>query len=184
MVMRVFYWIGGSILALVTVLWCAIATVDLALAVGLVGTPGTYKVDKCYVASHSRRHETDNCYGNFTPDGGSADDVDFVTLEDTWHVYPDGAEFRARQGPDSETLQRTGLWGAVGELWQVGACVAILAALGYQAVKLRGASVRREAHRRKPSWRQKTADWMYYTAAVAIAVGLLSLLVASAEPFD
>lgn len=175
--MRVLGWLCGGILALVTAFWCVTATADLALSAGLYGTPGTYKVDTCFDTSNTRKNSNYDCYGDFTPDGRTADDAVYVHLKDTGHDYPDGTEFDAQQGFEPSTIQRVGFWGVMGELWQVAVCVAILAGLGYQAIK-----PRRESHSREPSQRQKAADRVGYAVVVAIPVGILSLIAMAAEP--
>ncbi|MFF4359606.1 hypothetical protein ACWCRD_39210 [Streptomyces sp. NPDC002092] len=180
--MRVFGWVCGAVLALVTAFWCVNATADLALSVGAYGTPGTYKVDDCVNTSNSRRHSNYDCYGHFTPDGGTAGDAVYVHLKDTGHDYPDGTKFDARQGVEPDTIQRVGFWGVVGELWQVSICVAVLGCLAYQAFKPRGASRRRESHTRQRSRRQRAADWMVYVVSVAIPMGILSWIAMLAEP--
>ncbi|MCI3277890.1 hypothetical protein [Streptomyces cylindrosporus] len=180
--MRVLGRVCGGILALVVGFWFVTATGDLALAAGLYGTPGTYKVDSCVDTSNTRKDSDYDCYGEFTPDGGTDSDAVSVKLKDTGHDYPDGTEFDARQGIEPETIQRVGFWGVVGELWQVGICMAVLAGLGYQAVKPRGQSRRREDHRREPSRRQKVADRIGYAVVVAISVGILSWIAMAAEP--
>ncbi|MFF4525593.1 hypothetical protein [Streptomyces bluensis] len=174
---RVFGWVCGVILALVTALWCVTATADLALSAGVYGTAGTYKVDTCVDTSNTRKNSNYDCYGDFMPDGGTAADAVYVHLKDTGHDYPDGTEFDARQGLGPQTIQRVGFWGIVGELWQVAVCVAILAVLGYQAIK-----PRREPRSREPSRRQKVADRVGYAVVVAIPVGILSLIAMAAEP--
>jgi len=179
--MRVFGWVCGGILALVAAFWCVTATADLALSAGLYGTPGTYKVDTCVDTSNTRRNSDYDCYGDFTPEGGTVRDAVYVHLKDTGHDYPDGTKLDVRQGLEPQTIQRTGFWGVVGELWQVAVCVAVLAGLGYQAVKPRGASQRRDAHRREPSGRQKAAGRMVYAVVVAISVGILSWIAMAAE---
>jgi hypothetical protein len=179
---RVFSWVCGVLLGLVTAFWCVTATADLALSAGIYGTPGTYKVESCYDTNHSRKNSDYDCHGNFTPDGGTADDADYVHLEDTGRDYPDGTEFDARQGIEPETIQRAGFWGVVGELWQVAICVTVLAILAYQAIKPRGADQRREDHRREPSRRQRMADRVGYAVLVAVPVGILSWIAMLAEP--
>lgn len=174
---RVLGWVCGGLLALVTAFWCVSATADLALSAGLYGTPGTYKVESCYDTDYSRKNSNCDSYGDFTPDGGTADDAVYVHLKDTGHDYPDGTEFDARQGIESQTLQRVGFWGVVGELWQVAVGVAILASLGYQAIK-----PRKESHSRELSRRQKVADRVGYAVVVAIPVGILSFIAMAAEP--
>ncbi|GGZ67371.1 hypothetical protein [Streptomyces bluensis] len=175
--MRVLGWVCGGILALVTAFWCVTATADLALSAGLYGTPGTYKVDTCIDTSNTRKNSNYDCYGDFTPDGGTADDAVYVHLKDTGHDYPDGTEFDAQQGIEPQTVQRVGFWGIVGELFQVAVCVTILAGLGYQAIK-----PRRESHSREPSRRQKVADKVGYAVVVAVPVGILSLIGMAVEP--
>ncbi|WP_210592860.1 hypothetical protein [Streptomyces sp. GESEQ-35] len=175
---RVFGWVCGVVLALVTAFWCVTATADLALSAGVYGTSGAYKVESCYDTNNSRKNSTYDCYGDFTPDGSTADDAVYVHLEDTGHDYPDGTEFDAQQGIEPETIQRVGFWGFVGELWQVAVCVAVLAGLGYQAIKPR----RESPHSREPSRRQKVADRVGYAIMVAIPVGILSLIAMVAEP--
>ncbi|MFI6008202.1 hypothetical protein ACIBAG_05150 [Streptomyces sp. NPDC051243] len=179
---RVLGWVCGVVLALVTALWCGMATADLALSAGVYGTPGTYKVERCYDTDSSGRNSRYDCHGDFTPDGGTADDAEYVPLGDTGRDYPDGTEFDARQGNDPDTIQRVGFWGVVGELWQVAVCVTVLAILGYQAIKPRGRDARREAHRREPSPRQKAADRVGYAVLVAVPVGILSWIAMIAEP--
>lgn len=174
---RVFGWICGVILALVTAFWFVTATTDLALSAGLYGTPGTYKVDSCIDTSNSRRNSHYDCYGDFKPDGGTAEDAVSVELKDTGHDYPNGTEFDARQGIEQQTVQRVGFWGVVGELWQVAVCVAVLGGLTYQAIK-----PRQESHRREPSRRRRLADRMGYAVVVAIPVGILSWIAMVAEP--
>ncbi|MCX5187701.1 hypothetical protein [Streptomyces sp. NBC_00268] len=55
--------------------------------------------------------------------------------------------------------------------------MAVLAGLGYQAIK-----PRRESHSREPSRRQKVADRVGYAVVVAIPMGILSLIAVAAEP--
>lgn len=179
---RVLGWVCGVLLALVTGFWFVTATADMALSAGLYGTPGTYRVERCYDTALSGKHSDYDCHGDFTPDGGTAADAEYVPLEDTGRDYPDGTEFDARLGIEPETLQRVGFWGVVGELWQVSICVAVLAVLAYQAIKPRGADRRGEDHRREPSRRQKGADRVGYAVLVAVPVGLLSWIVMVAEP--
>ncbi|MEV6949373.1 hypothetical protein AB0N07_47220 [Streptomyces sp. NPDC051172] len=162
-----------------TALWCVTATADLALSAGLYGTSGTYNVDSCINTSHTRKNSDYDCYGKFTPDGGTAV---YVHLKDTGHDYQDGTEFEARQGLDPQTIQRVGFWGIVGELWQVALCVAILGCLAYQAMKPRGESRRRESRSRQPAGRQRVANRMGYVVVVAIPVGILSWIAMAAEP--
>ncbi len=175
-------WLFGSLLAFVAAFWAVTATADLALSAGIYGTPGTYKVDLCVDTNHTRKNSDYHCYGDFTPDGGTADDAVSVHLKDTGHDYPNGTGFGARQGIEPETIQRVGFWGVVGELWQVAVCVAILAGLGYQAIKPRREPHSRESHSREPSRRQKVADRVGYAVVVAIPVGILSLIAMAAEP--
>lgn len=179
---RVLGWVCGSLLALVTTLWCVTAAADLALSAGLYGTPGTYEVRTCYDTNSSGKNSRYECDGDFTPEVGSAADAVHVHLEDTGHDYPNGTTFDARQGIEPETIQRAGFWGVVGELWQVAVCVAVLAVLAYQAIKPRGQARRREAHRREPSQRQKVADRACYAVVVAMLIGILSLIAMIAEP--
>ncbi|WP_217208477.1 hypothetical protein [Streptomyces sp. AC550_RSS872] len=179
---RVCGWVCGVILALVTAVWCVTATADLALSAGIYGTPGTYKVDTCYDSNSSGKNSRYDCDGHFTPDGGTANDTVYVPLRDAGHDYPDDGEFDARQGFERQTVQRVGFWGVVGELWQVAVCVAVLAGLGYQAIKPRGEAERRQAHRVEPSRRQKVADRVGYAIMVAIPVGILSWVAMVAEP--
>ncbi|MFE7271308.1 hypothetical protein [Streptomyces sp. NPDC057623] len=177
---RVLGWASGVVLAFVMAFWCVTATADMALSAGIYGTPGTYKVERCYDTDLSGKHSAYDCHGDFTPDGATA--ADYVSLKDTGRDYPDGTEFAARQGIEPETLQRVGFWGVVGELWQVSICVAVLAVLAYQAIKPRGADRRGEDHRREPSRRQRVADRVGYAVLVAVPVGLLSWIAMVAEP--
>lgn len=179
---RVLGWVCGVLLALVAAFWCVTATADLALSAGVYGTPGTYEVDTCHDTNSSGKNSRYDCSGDFTPDGGTADDAVYVHLEDTGHDYPDGSGFDARQGLEPETVQRVGFWGVVGELWQVAVCVVVLAVLAHQAIKPRGKAQRKEAHRREPSRRQKVADRVGYVVVVAIPVGVLSWIAMIAEP--
>ncbi|MFD5855082.1 hypothetical protein [Streptomyces chartreusis] len=179
---RVLGWVCGVALALVTGLWWVTATSDLALSAGLYGTPGTYKVDSCYDADPYGRNSRYDCDGDFTPEGGTAGDTDSVSLRDTGRDYPDGTEFDARHGVASETVQRVGFWGVVGELWQLAICVTVLAVLGYLAIKPRGGAARGESHRREPSRRRSVADRVGYAVLVAVPVGLLSWIAMIAEP--
>jgi hypothetical protein len=94
--MRVFGWVCGGILALVAAFWCVTATADLALSAGDYGTPGTYQVETCNDTSNTRKNSDYDCYGDFTPDGGTAGDAVYVHLKDTGHDYPDGTEFDAQ----------------------------------------------------------------------------------------
>ncbi|MFJ4369785.1 hypothetical protein ACIP4S_37445 [Streptomyces chartreusis] len=70
----------------------------------------------------------------------------------------------------------------MGELWQVAICVTVLAILAHQAIRPSGPDAPGEPHRREPSQRQKTADWMGYAVLVAVPVGLLSWIAMIAEP--
>ncbi|MCD9881000.1 hypothetical protein [Streptomyces guryensis] len=67
-----------------TAFWCVTATADLTLSAGVYGTPGTYKVDNCVNTSNTRRNSDYDCYGHFTPDGGSADDAVYMHLRRHW----------------------------------------------------------------------------------------------------
>ncbi|MFE0254667.1 hypothetical protein [Streptomyces sp. NPDC059010] len=179
---RVLEWVCGVLLALVMAFWCVTATADLALSAGLYGTPGTYKVESCYDTNPSGKNSSYDCDGDFTPEGGTAPDAEYVELSDTGHDYPDGTEFDARQGIEPDTVQRAGFWGVVGELWQVAVGVTVLAVLGYQAIKPRGQAARREDHRREPSRRRRMADRVGYAVLVAVPVGILSWIAMLAEP--
>ncbi|MFI7410573.1 hypothetical protein ACIBU0_18110 [Streptomyces sp. NPDC049627] len=180
---RVLGWVSGVLLALVMTFWCVTATADLALSAGIYGTPGTYKVEDCYDTDDSRKNSDYACHGDFTPDGGTADDAVYVRLTDTGHDYPDGSTFDARQGIEPDTIQRAGFWGVVGELWQVAISIAVLAVLAYQAIKPHGeAAQRREAHRREPSRRQKVADGFGSVVVIAGAVAILSWIAMLVEP--
>jgi hypothetical protein len=95
---RVLGWVCGVLLALVTAFWFGTATADLALSAGIYGSPGTYKVERCYDTDYSRKNSDYDCYGDFTPDGGTPADAVYVHLTDTGRDYPDGSEFDARQG--------------------------------------------------------------------------------------
>ncbi|MFJ7077800.1 hypothetical protein [Streptomyces sp. NPDC098781] len=179
---RVLGWMCGTVLGLVTAFWFVTATADLALSAGIYGTPGTYEVETCHDTDNSRKNSDYDCYGDFTPEGGTAADAVYVHLKGTGHDYPDGYEFGARQGIEPQTIQRTGFWGFVGELWQVAVCVVILAVLAYQAIKPRHESRHESRHNREPSRRRRVADRVGYAVVFAIPVGLLSLIADVAEP--
>ncbi|MDI3419793.1 hypothetical protein [Streptomyces luteolus] len=132
---RGFLWLGSALIAFAGAFWFVTATADLALSAGLYGTPGTYKVSSCYDTDSSRKNSDYSCYGDFTPDGGYTQSVE---LEDTGHDYPDGYTFDVRQGDvpeESGRVQRTGVWGVAGELWQVGVAVVMLAWVAYMGIK-------------------------------------------------
>ncbi|MFE6174398.1 hypothetical protein [Streptomyces sp. NPDC056464] len=167
----------GVVLALVIGFWCVTATADLALSAGIYGTPGTYEVDTCHDTKSSRKSSNYDCYGDFTPDGGTRADALYVHLEDTGQDYPNGSEFDAQQGIEPETIQRVGFWGVVGELWQVAVCVAILSGLGYLAIK-----PGREPHSPEPSRRQKVADRVDCSILIAIPMAALSFIAMVSEP--
>ncbi|MFH0519314.1 hypothetical protein ACHBTE_19345 [Streptomyces sp. M41] len=179
---RVLGWGCGGVLAVVMGLWCVTASADLALAAGIYGTPGTYEVERCFDTDSSRKNSDYDCHGDFTPDAGGAGDAVAVHLESTGHDYPDGTRFDARQGIEAQTIQRTGIWGFLGELWQVALCVVVLAVLAYQAVKPRGNGGRPAERRREPSRRQKVADRFGYAVLVALPVGILSWIAMLMEP--
>jgi hypothetical protein len=137
-------------------------------------------VEECYDTNSSGKNSNYSCYGDFTPDGGSADDAVYVHLKDTGHDYPDGHLFDALQGIDPETVQRVGFWGVVGELWQVGSAVSILAWLAYMGIKPPASAG--PNRNQEPSRRQKVADRMGYVIPFAIPVGILSWIAMLAEP--
>ncbi|MFE9394466.1 hypothetical protein [Streptomyces flavidovirens] len=170
-VTRVILWICGGVIAFAASFWAVTSTADLALSAGVYGTPGTYKVENCYDMS-SRRNKSDyNCYGDFTPDGGSADDAVYVHLQDTGHDYPDGAELDMRQGIEPKTIQRTGIRGVAGELWQVAFALAILGWLAYLAI--RPPKSDKPNRSREPSRREKAAGRVGLGVLGCVAVGVL-----------
>ncbi|WP_159403793.1 hypothetical protein [Streptomyces sp. NRRL S-646] len=173
-VTRVFLWICGTIVAFAAAFWAVTSTADLALSVGVYGTPGTYKVASCYDTNDRRNRSDYDCYGDFTPDGGSAGDAVYVHLEGTGHDYPDGTEFDARQGLEPQTIQRTGIRGVAGELWQVGFALTILSWLAYMAI--RPPKSNKPNRIRKPSRREKAADRVGGAIVVCIAVGILGFV--------
>jgi hypothetical protein len=128
-------------------------------------------VERCYDTNPSRKNSNISCYGDFTPDGGTADDAFYEHLKDTGHDYPDGTEFDARQGLEPETIQRAGIRGVVGELWQVGFAVAGLCWLAYLAISppksdkpnrsrsLRGARRRQTVSSSASPWASPWASW-------------------------
>ena len=173
-VTRVFLWICGALAAFAAAFWAVTSTADLALSVSIYGTPGTYKVARCYDTNDRRNRSDYDCYGDFTPDGGSADDAVYVHLEGTGHDYPDGTEFDARQGLKPQTIQRTGIRGVVGELWQVGFALAILSWLAYLVIRPPKSN---KANRiRKPSRREKAAARVGGVIVVCIALGILGFV--------
>ncbi|MGW5607933.1 hypothetical protein ACWEWI_17885 [Streptomyces sp. NPDC003753] len=170
-VTRVILWICGVIAAFVAAFWAVTATTDLALSAGFYGTPGTYRVERCYDTNDSRKNSDISCYGKFIPEGGSADDAVYVHLEDTGHDYPDGTEFDARQGLDPQTIQRAGIKGVVGELWQVGFAAAALCWLAYLVIRPPKLG---KAHRsRETSRREKVAQRMGFGTVGCLVVGVL-----------
>ncbi|MDO0937028.1 hypothetical protein QQY66_36915 [Streptomyces sp. DG2A-72] len=171
MILRICGWICGGIAAFVAAFWAVTSTADLALSVGVYGTPGTYKVESCYDTNHRRNRSDYDCYGDFTPDGGTADDAVYVHLDDTGHDYPDGTEFDAQQGLEPQTIQRTGIRGIVGELWQVGFAVAALTWLAYLVI--RPPKSDKPNRSREPSRRERAADNMGGAVIVCVAVGIL-----------
>ncbi|NBE54058.1 hypothetical protein [Streptomyces boluensis] len=174
LVTRVFLWLGSAVIAVLAFGWAILSTTDLALSAGVYGTPGTYKVDSCYDTNWSGKTSNYSCTGGFTPDGGTADDAYDVTLEDTGHDYPDGHVFDARQGVDPDAVQRTGVWGVAGELWQAGFAVAILAWVAYMGIK---PPPSKPDPKRKPSRRTRVADRTGIVIMGGIAVGALSWVV-------
>ncbi|MER6016331.1 hypothetical protein [Streptomyces bluensis] len=173
-VTRVILWICGGIVAFVAAFWAVTATADLALSAGVYGTPGTYKVESCHDTKPSRKNSDYDCYGDFIPDGGSADDAVYVHLEGTGHDYPDGTEFDARQGLEPQTIQRAGIRGVVGELWQVGFAVAILGWLAYLAIRPPKSGTPNRS--RVPSRRERVADRVGGGVVVGVAVGILGVV--------
>ncbi|MEV6739860.1 hypothetical protein AB0N14_24140 [Streptomyces sp. NPDC051104] len=168
---RVILWICGCIAAFVAAFWAVTATADLALSAGVYGTPGTYRVENCYDTNDSRKNSDISCYGEFIPEGGSADDAVYVLLKDTGHDYSDGTEFDARQGLEPQMIQRAGLRGVVGELWQVGFAAAALCWLAYLVIRPPKSG---KPHRsRETSRREKAAQRVGFGAVGAIAVGVL-----------
>ncbi|MDG4862309.1 hypothetical protein P8605_29610 [Streptomyces sp. T-3] len=163
-VKRVLGWICGVVLGFVAAFWAITATTDLALSAGVYGTPGTYKVEACHDTNSSGKNSNYSCYGDFTPDGGTAHDAVYVHLKDTGHNYDEGTVLDVRQGVEPQAIQRTGFWGIVGELWQVGFATAVLGVLAYQVIKPRRESTRRT----------KIAERVLMTALVMAAIGLLS----------
>jgi hypothetical protein len=169
LVTRVLLWICGGVGVFVAGFWAVTSTADLALSVGVYGTPGTYKVETCYDTEDSRKNSSYDCYGDFTPDGGTADDAVHVHLEGTGHDYPDGTEFDARQGLEPDTIQRAGIRGVLGELWQIGFAFAGLAWLTYLAVR----PPKSNKPKREPSRREKAADRVGIGLVIGILVGIL-----------
>jgi hypothetical protein len=174
LVTRVILWICGGVAVFVAGFWAVTSTADLALSAGVYGTPGTYKVESCYDTKPSRKVSDISCYGDFTPDGGSADDAVRVHLEGTGHDYPDGAEFDARQGIEPQTVQRAGIRGVVGEVWQIGFAVAGLCWLAYLAI--RPPKSGKPNRSREPSRREKAADHVGAGVAVGVVVGILGVI--------
>jgi hypothetical protein len=170
-VTRVIRWICGAIAAFAAAFWAVDATADLALSAGVYGTPGTYKVGTCYDTDSSRKNSDISCYGDFIPNGGSADDAVYVHLKDTGHDYPDGTEFDARQGLEPQTVHRAGIRGVVGELWQVGFAVAILGWLAYLVI--RPPKSDKPTRGREPSRREKAAERVVLGFFVCVVVGVL-----------
>jgi hypothetical protein len=170
-VTRVILWICGCIAAFVAAFWAVTATADLALSAGVYGTPGTYDVGTCYDTNPSGKNSRYDCYGDFAPDGGSADDAVYVRLEDTGHDYPDGTEFDARQGLEPQTIQRAGIRGVVGELWQVGFALTGLGWLAYLVI--RPPTSDKPSQSREPSRREKAAERVGIGIVVCVAVGVL-----------
>ncbi|MFE5816441.1 hypothetical protein ACFQ6S_23990 [Streptomyces sp. NPDC056479] len=178
-VARVFLWLGGGVIAFAATFWVVTATTDLALSVGVYGTPGTYKVASCHDTDASRKNSDISCYGDFTPDGGGADGAVYVRLEDTGHDYPDGTEFAARQGLEPETIQRAGIRGVTDELWQIGFAAAILCWLAYMAV--RPPQSGRPNPGRVLSRREKVAERLMGGVVVCVGVGVLGFLAGLVE---
>ncbi|MEV1084367.1 hypothetical protein AB0I98_40210 [Streptomyces sp. NPDC050211] len=170
-ILRICGWTFGGIAAFAAVFWAVTATADLALSAGVYGTPGTYKVVSCYDTNDRRNRSDYDCYGDFTPDGRNADDAVSVDLEDTGHDYPDGTEFDARQGLEPQTIQRAGIRGIVGELWQIGFAVTALAWLAYLVI--RPPKSGNPNRSREPSRREKAAENMGGAVVVCVAVGIL-----------
>ncbi|MBA2809402.1 hypothetical protein E0500_018860 [Streptomyces sp. KM273126] len=170
-VTRVFLWICGGIATFVAAFWAVTATADLALSAGVYGTPGTYKVESCHDTNPRRKYSDISCYGDFRPDGGMADDAVYVHLKGTGHDYPDGTEFDARQGLEPQTIQRAGIRGVVGELWQVAFAVAALGWLAYLVI--RPPKSDKPNRSREPSGREKAAEQVGGGVLVCVAVGVL-----------
>ncbi|WP_155058710.1 hypothetical protein [Streptomyces blattellae] len=170
-ILRICAWICGVVAAFAAAFWAATATADLALAAGVYGTPGTYKVESCYDTDHRRNRSDYDCSGHFTPDGGTADDAVRVYLENTGHNYPDGTEFDARQGLDPQTIQRAGIRGIVSEFWQVGFAVAALTWLAYLVI--RPPKSAKPNRSREPSRREKAAHNVGGAVVVCVALGIL-----------
>ncbi|MFM9369450.1 hypothetical protein [Streptomyces sp. Da 82-17] len=171
---RAFLWLGSALVAFAGAFWFVTASVDLALSAGLYGTPGTYKVSSCHDADSSSKNSDYSCYGEFLPDGGYATSQ---KLEDTGHDYPDGYTFDARRGDvpeESGRVQRTGVWGVAGELWQVGFAVVMLAWVAYLGIK---PPAWKADPPRKPSRRTRVADRVGLVLLGGLAVGALSWVV-------
>ncbi|MEV6027947.1 hypothetical protein [Streptomyces sp. NPDC052036] len=173
-VTRLILWISGGIAAFIAAFWAVTSTADLALAMGVYGVPGIYRVESCHDTDYRRNHSKYDCYRYFTPHGGSAADAVYVHLDYTGHNYPDGTEFDARQGLAPETIQRTGIRGVVDELWQVGFAVAALGWIAYLVV--RPATSRKPKRSPEPSRREKAAVWVGLGVVDCAAVGVLGLV--------
>ncbi|MGP2440147.1 hypothetical protein [Streptomyces sp. JW3] len=180
-VTRGILWFCSAIAALVAAFWAVTATADLALSVGLYGTPGTYRVNACYDTNDSRRKSNYDCYGDFTPADGTSSDSVYVHLEDTGHDYPDGTEFGARQGLEPDTVQRTGWRGLVGEFWQVALALTALCWLAHLGVKPPAQGKQR--HNREPSRREKAADRLVGGIVIGGAVSVLALVANLVDSF-
>ena len=180
---RVILWFLGGVAAFVAAFWAVTSTADLALSAGLYGTSGTYRVKYCTDVGLHRRHSHSHydCQGYFTPADGGADDAVDVELKDTGHDYPDGTEFPARQGREEETIQRAGIRGVVGELWQVGMALTGLCWLAYLAISPPKSSKPKRS--REPSRRERVAERVGVGIAVCVAVSILGFAANLIESF-
>lgn len=175
LIRRVPAWLCGIFVSVMAAFYLVNATGDLALSVGLYGTPGTYKVDHCYDTNPSRKNSDYVCNGTFTPHG-DPDGVSYTHLDNATN-YLDGEKVEMRQGFDWGTYQATGFWPALGEIWKVGLSLCVLAFCAAQAVSPKDTS------RRRPdtSWRERAAGCFALVSATGAGIALLDGVVAFAS---
>ncbi|MFG2828207.1 hypothetical protein ACGFWI_12205 [Streptomyces sp. NPDC048434] len=166
-------WLFGLFMALEATVWGVSFTGDLALATGLSGTPGTFKVAQCYDTDTSHRRSHYVCTGTFTPHDDPGD-VSHQQWEDASADYPDGAEIAMRRGADAETYQPTGFWPVLSAVWKVGLCLSVLAFCVFLPVS------RKDDGRKGPgaSWLGRVTNGLALVSFAGVAIAVLDGVVA------
>ncbi|QTZ90235.1 hypothetical protein [Streptomyces auratus] len=169
---RILGWALGLFVAVEAAFWGVTFTGDLALATGLSGTPGSYKVAHCYDADDSRRKSRYVCNGTFTADDDPAD-MSHQQLDDADDDYADGAAIAMRRSADAATYQATGLGPALSLVWKLGLTLSVLAFCLFQAF-----NSPKDQRRPVRSWRDSVAELLAMVSVAGVVLAVLDGAVA------